>query len=779
MSTTSIKPKQKLPRSQKDKDWCRSNTMYYYGACQPAVNRTEALRMYRLANGELDEAEYLHVTNPLNTRRPELLGYPAKLKNHDIISPNVNLLMGEKARRFFAPIVYARNTNYQSMQLEQEQKLYVQELQKMWVNEVRQLGVPLDEEQMKGGLDAVAEKVKNLPDELSSNGQMALEYIMDHADVVRNMRKGFYDYVCTAQTFTYRDVFQDKILYDMISPLHFGYIKTPHIDFIEDGEACRVEHFMSVNEIYDKFQDLGEEGGFTDELKDFLDSYGNSMNTTGGLSNGYTYGSTDMFNAHNELLRNVFGRLPEENFSSGVRVVHLNWRSQAKIGKVTSKDFFNNIEEFEVSEDYKVTDGETVNWIWKDEIWESYYINDHYVVGCQPIPIQKAEAGRPSTAKLLYNGRCYPSRHTIPTSIVKKGESYQKSVNIIKYRAEESLAKNLDKLVLFPLGLIPKKEGWTEEKLMYYARAFSFLFYDDTRPNIQLLINGIKDLDLSIAQHILKSYELVRMFKMEWDEVCGFSPQRKAQISPDAPVGTTQIAQQTSSVMSEELFLTYEELERRDYACMLELGKYAFSNGAQEHFVRLDGTKAFLNIHDPDSFTWPDYGIFVKNGSRELQKLEMLRAQTQAFVQNSVMPGAIAKVIESDNYSELHKIMDEVDAKMEQRYQQDNQLKLQLQASEEKVASDLLEFKYYDTELKSSTDIQVALIEQGMQIAQEMGRAQASGNTDAYKLQQDSLEKNATALLQNSTKLREIASKERIAKDNNKTMLKNKVVGEK
>lgn len=778
MNVAYLRPKQKLPRNQKDKDWGEKNVLYYKGACQPAVDRAEALRMYKLANGELDEQDYMYVTNPIRTSRPELLGYPAKMKNHDIISPNVNLMMGEKARRFFPPIVYAKNTNYQTMAMEREQQLLIQELQKMFVNELKALGVPVEEEKViQGGLEAIQKRIKNLPDELSADGQMTLEYILDHADVLRYLRKGFYDYICTAHVFSYRDVYKDKVCYDIVSPLNFYYLKSPHLDFVEDGEACRAEHWMSLTEVYDRFQDLGREGGFTKELEEFLEKYSTGQGT--GLRDDYYYGATDRMGMQKDLYRKVFGYLPEERYSHGVRVSHINWRSQCKQGKVTRPNPIGESEIFYVSEDYIPTEGEQIEWEWVDETWEGYSIDDRFFLGIAPIPIQRGEYNRPQKAKMLYNGRAYTSRHTIPTSIVKKGESYQKSVNIIKYRAEETLAKNLDKVVLFPLGLIPKKEGWNEEKLMYYVRAFSFLFYDDTRPNIQQVINGIKDLNLSMTEHILKSYELVRMFKMEWDEVCGFSPQRKAQIGPDAPVGSTQAAISTSNVMSEETFLTYEEFERREYTCLLELGKYAYHEGVQAHFVRLDGTKAFLNLHDPKTFAWADFGIFVKNGARELQKLEMLRSQVQAFAQNGVGPGIVSKVIEGDNFAELHKVLDEVDAQMEARFQQEQQTQMQIQASKERMEQRKEQFEYYDADLKSTTDIQVALIEAGMQIAGDMQKAEASGDKDSYTVQQDNLEKNAVSLLQNATKLKDIASKERIAKNHDKTMLKNKVVGEK
>ena len=165
------KPKQKISFAAKDKKWADETAEYYRGVCVDAVNKTEALQNYRLANGELDEDEYVYVTNPLNTKRPELMGAPARLMNWDIISPNINLLMGEKVRRQFPPIVIAKNNTYQSAQLEEQKKRYVSTLQKMFINELLKQGVNLEEmepEQIKEPLDQIAARIKNLPDELSS-----------------------------------------------------------------------------------------------------------------------------------------------------------------------------------------------------------------------------------------------------------------------------------------------------------------------------------------------------------------------------------------------------------------------------------------------------------------------------------------------------------------------------------------------------------------------------------------------------------------------------------
>jgi hypothetical protein len=777
MAEQFIKPKQRIPKSEKTKEWGENCGRYYRDTCFPAVDKAEAMKLYRLANGELDEKEYLYVTNPINTTKHELMGYPARIKNYDIISPNVMLLMGEKAKRNFPPVVYAKNYNHQLTQTELYRKGLVSNLQKQFINESLAFGVPLEEEQITQTLQQIDQQVKSLPDEVATQGQDALEYIIDYNDLPRLFRKGFYDWVCQAMVYSYRDVIKGRTYYESISPLHLSYLCPPHKDFIEEGEAVKVSHRLPINEIYDRFQDdpLFKENK---DLVDYLDSISSPGDSL--ISSSYEYGLSDIFTQQSELFRNVFGRSPEQNHSSDFDVDHIMWRSSAKLGKVKERDLFGNEQIIYVDEDYVPFEGEDVEWEWVDEIWETYCIADKFYIGTRPIPIQRGEYNRPQKAKLLYNGRNFFARHTRPTSIVKKGEPYQKSVNIVKYRAEESLLKSLDKIILFPLGMIPKKEGWNEEKLMYYVRAFSFLFFDDTRPNASAMVQAMKELNISMGEHILRSFELVASIKAEYDEVCGINRQRKAQINSSDGKATSEYALSQSYVMSEEFFLEFEEFERREYECMIELSKFAFHDGISSQFIKTNGQKGFLNIIDPSTYCNADLGVFVRNGAQELEKLNMMKAQVQPFVQNGASGKAITGLIESNNFADIHKIMDEMDAKLEARFQQEQETQKEIQASMERVADKQLEQKYYSDELASYTDIQVALIDEGIAVADRLNKLTSTTDVDSNEVQaaRNELEKNAIELMKNSTKLKEIAAKERMNKDNNKTKLQNKVVGE-
>jgi len=774
MTATYSKPKQRISSSQKNDEWYKICADYYRDSCVQAIDPAEAAKLYNLANGILDETQYLYVTNPLGTKRPDLMGYPARLMNYDIISPNINLLMGEKTRRNFPPIVYATNSNIHSIRLDEERKKLTQLLQQEFVNYTLAMGIPMEQEEIQTNLQRIQQEVKNIPDQIAIDGQNTLEYIMNYTDLPRHFRKGFYDWLVTAMVFSYKDVYKGKTYYETIAADKFYYLCSPAFDFVQDGEACRAVHRFSTGAIYDRFED--DKDFKSSGLADFLER--SVDNGSVDSKNGYYYSKTDtdIRTATGELYQNIFGKNPDDYSTLDYEVEHIQWRGSIKVGKLLVEDIFGEVTEIEVSEDFKALDSDNIEWTWKDQLYEIYVIADTYYLGGRPVPIQSGEK-----CKLLYNGRNYFSRFTKAKSLVKKGEAYQKSVNIVKYRGEQTLAKNLDKIILFPLGLIPKKEGWDEDKLMYYVRAFSFLFFDDTRPNAAQMINALKDLDMSMLQHIVQTYQIVQQIKQEWNETCGINNQRKGETGVSAGKGVTELAVASSTVMSEELFIEFEEFEQKEYTGMLELGKYAHNEGIQAHFIKSDGSRAFLNIHDPDSFLYSDFGIFVRNGAKELQKLETLRAQVQAFAQNGASPKGISQIIEAENFAALHGIMDDIDAKMDAIRQQELQSQQEIQASQERISQTELNYKYYDSDLDSATAIQVALIKQGIGIADNMRRAEEAGDTtsDVYLAQRDKLDNNFIEIMKNATKIKELNDKVKMNKLDNQTALKNKVAGEK
>ena len=100
----------------------------------------------------------------------------------------------------------------------------------------------------------------------------------------------------------------------------------------------------------------------------------------------------------------------------------------------------------------------------------------------------------------------------------------------------------------------------------------------------------------------------------------GISRQRKGQIKTSDGVGTTERAVFQSSVISEELFRRFEAFIEKEYQGLLDTSKIAWREGKKMTYVTSDLRTAMINI-DPQEFQEAEYGVFVKNTSREQDKL--------------------------------------------------------------------------------------------------------------------------------------------------------------
>ena len=94
-------PRQKIPKSKKTKKWGESvvDSLEGYIISNTYYNRTSAQRKqinYDLFNGKLEPADFEYVTNPYGFKEGE---FPAELQHYDIISPKINLLIGEEIKR--------------------------------------------------------------------------------------------------------------------------------------------------------------------------------------------------------------------------------------------------------------------------------------------------------------------------------------------------------------------------------------------------------------------------------------------------------------------------------------------------------------------------------------------------------------------------------------------------------------------------------------------------------------------------------------------------------
>lgn len=117
-----------------------------------------------------------------------------------------------------------------------------------------------------------------------------------------------------------------------------------------------------------------------------------------------------------------------------------------------------------------------------------------------------------------------------------------------------------------------------------------------------------------------------------------------------------------------------------------------------------------------------------------------MKAQIQPLVQNGGDAKSIAALVDSNNFSAVHEIMDEMDMKLQQRSQREQEMQKYIEELRNKTIQDQLDFDYYKADLDNATDLQIALIQEGMKTAETLSSLEADPNADKEKIDMTKLE---------------------------------------
>jgi len=652
-----ILPQQNLPRSKKDKEWKRACVDALVNSTDFSVSgRRNYIELYKAYRGDLDEDAYSYMLNPYNTNRDEHKAFPARLRNYNIIKPIIDLFMGEKAKRPFKFMTSVTNDDVYSLKMEEEKRLMDIALQQVVINKMNEMGIPTGVESNE---DQTPERVKEFmekeyQDPRAIRGQRIVNELMKDCDLVEKFQRLFFNALVAGFTVSYKGAYGNQVIYEDLNPEDIDYAKSPDLIYLEDADWVVANRKMTKAQIYDRFYDDLEE-----EDIEWLEK--RSISTPNVLE---------------YLFRDREDKRKEIGEAELYNVYHVVWKSRVKIGELTYYDEFGLEQTMEVDETYKPDKdaGESVRWIWVNEVWEGWRIEDQIYLGIKPLRNQRRSMDNPSEAKLPYNGR------VDIMSIAELGLNYQILYNILHYRVELSIAKNKDKIALVEINTIPKRGGWDPEKFMYYADANGYMFVDSTQTgarNEKVPFNQYQVLDMSLGKYIAEQINIMNAVKEEWEELVGVPRYRKGQVMASDSVGTTERAVFQSSVITEEMFRKFERFLEKELEGLIDMARTAWKNGRRISYIDEEYNLIFDYV-DGDEFQETNYGIRVVNSSSESEKVERIREIALALAQNGEQPDMIAAVIGADNYAMIKEKLTEYVKKREQAQQRAEQAQKEL-----------------------------------------------------------------------------------------------------
>ena len=701
--------------SEKDKtqDWCRqvlNAVTSYMGAEGGAYHtaRTKDIRNYQIYNGQLNQADYSYITEQYG------LTYPARLVNYPIITPKIDLLLGEELRRPMDTKVSTVNKAAVIRKHDHKVGLIMRDLLSEFHEQMKEeLGIDvLNEGQGLPVPEDIETYMKyNYREMIEETAQDGLEYISNRYHLKDVFKEGFRDLLVTGKEFYKIGVTNGDPVARRVDPRNIVFDDSLHSDYLDDAAWVGEERWLSINEINDEYKDDLE----TDDLLELEK-----------MRNLYLGGDLSNYNSSFEWVDVAHGR------EARIRVVSCEWKSLRAIKYKLSDNKYDPNRPFRkaVPDTYRKRKGDTIETKWVDDIWQATLIGGKILVNAKRRDNQVRSIDDPGKTSLSYIGCIKGNTTGSGTSLVDMLDNIQMLYNIVVYQIELAMARSGGKAVVYDVSQLPTNVGMDIQQVLYHLKTDGIIPINSKDEGNQMqTFNQFQQIDFTLSQSVQQLINLKVMLEEMAGQISGVSRQREGAVGQYEYVGNVQRSVVQSATITESWFYSHAECKQRVLQGLTNLMKVCWAGGKKAGIILGDGAYKFLNIMP--NIALQDFGIYVGDSGKDDSMKQVVQQLAQSALQSGTidMLGVI-KVLKSDTMTEAEKVLEQAMSEMKKQQQatMEQQMQAQQAAQEAKQAEFQAEaqLKQMDNEAK----LQVAQI--GAESRKEVAKIQADVDRDLH-----------------------------------------------
>lgn len=671
-----ILPKQKISRTKKTEEWGISVIDEFEGLISRSTsnNRTSRenkLINYDLFNGILNKDDFEYVIKPFGFDAE----YPANLQHYDIISPKIQLLLGEEIKRPFNYRVVVRNEDAVSKLLEKKKELLFMMLQAELQEEAPQ----------EQGQEEMPKTPKQLEEYMTTNykdireivGQKILTYLIENQRLQLKFNEGFKDGLISSEMIYRVHKVANEPRLSLCNPADVYIIKNSDTEFIDEAYAVIEERWLTIASIIDEYwEELSPKE---------INSLETDLGRVNSKETDFNY-TPDVIKIDNpDSIKASMQNNFREDRSGTIRVLHCEWVSMRKIGILSTDGEPETIvgEEFEIPENAVKDKGKYVwseedemgtiayelEWYWINEVWEMDKIGSDIYTKPKPCTVQRRSMDNPASVKLNYIGYIYNSRNSLATSLIDRMKAYQYLYDIIYYRLELALAKDKGKVAVMDISQIPMSEGWDVDKWMYYMSSMGVMFInsqEEGKNGQPSQFNQFQSIDLTTGNYINTHIGILQTIEQQIGELCGVSRQRQGQVQTSELVGNTERAVTQSSHITETWFYFHNEVKKRCLEALIDLAQICWKGGKKINYILDDMSRIYLEV-EGDEFASTEYGVFVTNSSKDDKIKNSLEQLSHAAIQNQMINlSDIVTILQTESIQDTKRKLENAEEKVRQ-----------------------------------------------------------------------------------------------------------------
>ena len=636
----SIFPPQFVLESEKTEEWANkwvdAVVSYMAYVDSPYHNsRLNDIQNYNIYNGSLELQDFKYITEQYG------MAYPARLVNYPIISPKIDLLVGEELRR---PMdIKVSTTNKEAVLRKEDVKVNL--IMKKLTEEIHQefkdatgIALPaITEMEIPEDIDLYMRY--NYREMVEETAQDGLEYLMQKYHYRDIFKEGFRDLLVTGKEFFKVYDHNGDPYVRRVDPRSVVYEINSNSDYLDDASWVGEERYLSYSEILDEFRD--------ELTREDLEE----------LSAMYQIGGYDDLSAYNSQFDWIDY---QEGQEVKIRVVSVEWKSIKTLKFKVSENKFNPEKPFmkAVADDYKPRRREQLVTRYVDDIWEATKIGGKILVRARRRPNQVRSVDDAGSTQLSYVGCVRNNTTGRAVSMVDLLKNIQMLYNIVMYQIELAMARSGGKAVVYDVSQLPTNLGMDMQTVLYHLKTDGIIPINSKEEGNQLAsFNQFQQIDFTLSNSVQQLINLKMMLEQTAGQISGVSPQREGAVGQYEYVGNVQRSVVQSATITESWFYSHSQVKKRVFEKVCNLMKVSWANGKKSSYILADGAYKFLSIM-PD-VSLQDYGIFIGDSGKD----DAMRQQLQGIAQAALQGGQatlldIIKVIKADTFTEAEHILE-------------------------------------------------------------------------------------------------------------------------
>lgn len=773
-------PIQFLSRDEKDEDWGMHNMdwLEWQGIQQISTTAKRLMKNYKLAKGTIDRDDYVSnesaptdVSDLVDILSSDSVGEQNSDSAFDIkfypIIPNiVNVLVAEFAKRnskidYRAEDEYSYNEILDAKMSEIEEALMEDAMGKL-TKKMVDMGLDPNSPEAQEQYDP--EALKRLPEieEFYSKSYQTLgeqwatkqhsvdtaRFRMDELEEI-----AFRDMLITDREFWHFRMMEDDYEVELWNPALVFYHKSPDVRYISQGNWVGKLDMLTISDVIDKYGPLMDEEQLRSlenlhpvragrYLLDNIsnDSYYNpdvshaeNLDPSLPMKRWLSYNE----NAYNpdDIVSWIVGQSEHTgvlNNDQMVRVTTAYWKTQRKIGYLTSVGEGGEVTVDIVDESYMVANnpvyntqfknqrtadtlvfGDHIEWIWinqtyggvkigpnrmmfrdsgdRDEFSPMYLGIESSKVG----PLRFQFKGEQSFygCKLPVEGKIFTERNTKSSGMVDLLMPSQIGFNLVNNQIADILIDEIGTVIALDQNALPQHslgEDWGKGN---YAKAyvamkdFSILPLDTSISNTENALNfsHYQQLNLEQSNRLMTRIQMANFFKQQALEVIGITPQRLGQQigQTDTATGVEQ-AVAGSYAQTETYFIQHSDhLMPRVHQMRTDLAQYYHSKRPSvrlQTMVSPDERK-FFEINGVDLLL-VDINVYCNTNANTRSAMEKIKAMAMQNNTSGATVYDLGEILQADSLGTLNNVLKGMDTKAQERAEQEHARAKELQQAE-------------------------------------------------------------------------------------------------